>query len=137
MFSVALDGYDVNRLRFVRVHVNREPKVGRQIPADFLPQVAGIIRAHDVPVFLHEQHTWAGTVHGTAANAMTDLRFGIGNVLAFQTAVDWPPRFPGIVASKRAGRRNANEHPLRIACTENYRQPTHSARAWLPSGPCP
>ncbi len=59
MFSVALDGYNVNRLRFVSVDVDYESKVGRQIPADLLPQIAGIIAAHDVPVLLHEQHTWA------------------------------------------------------------------------------
>src|SRR5947207_2664695 len=49
VLGVALDGDDVDGLRLVRVHVDREPEVARQIPAHLLPRYAGVVAAHDVP----------------------------------------------------------------------------------------
>ena len=37
MLGIALDGHDVDGFRFVRVNVNRETEVGRQIAADLAP----------------------------------------------------------------------------------------------------
>ena len=54
MLGVILYRYDVNRLRLVRMDVDRESKITWQVVADFLPQIAGIVRAHHVPVLLHE-----------------------------------------------------------------------------------
>src|SRR2546422_1237796 len=34
MFGVALDRHDVDRFRFVRMHVDRKTKIGRQVTAD-------------------------------------------------------------------------------------------------------
>ena len=57
VLAVALDGDDVNRLRLVRVNVDDEAEIGRQIAADFCPLIAGVVGAHHVPVLLHEQHS--------------------------------------------------------------------------------
>src|SRR5205823_14441068 len=45
----------LDRLRLVRVHVDREAEVGRQIATHLVPRLAGIVAAHHVPVLLHEQ----------------------------------------------------------------------------------
>ena len=38
VLGVALDRHDVDRLRLVRVHVDHEAEIGRQVAADFAPQ---------------------------------------------------------------------------------------------------
>ena len=43
MFRVTFDRYDVNGLRLVRVHFDREPEISRQTSAHFGPRVAGIV----------------------------------------------------------------------------------------------
>src|SRR5439155_986368 len=51
--------HDVDHVRLVRVHIDHESKVSRQISADLLPGLAGIVAAHHIPVLLHEQRAWA------------------------------------------------------------------------------
>ena len=63
VLGVALDRHDVDRLRLVRVHVDREAEVGRQVAADLAPGVAGVVAAHHVPVLLHEEHVRGARVH--------------------------------------------------------------------------
>ena len=46
MFRVALDRNNVDRLRLMRVHVDHETEVGGQVPADFMPIIAGVVAAH-------------------------------------------------------------------------------------------
>jgi hypothetical protein len=42
----------------MRVHIDHEAEIGRQIAAHFMPGIAGIIAAHHVPMLLHEEHVW-------------------------------------------------------------------------------
>src|SRR5439155_15018723 len=110
--AIALDGNNINRVRFVRVNVDHEPEVGRQVPADFFPVVTGIVRTHDVPVLLHEQHTRTRWVHGNVVNAVTDLGVRVGNVLGAQSAVDRLPGLAAVVGAECARSRDGDEHPL-------------------------
>src|SRR5467141_2310890 len=59
MISVALYRHDLDCFRFVRVDVDYETEVSRQVAADFFPGVAGIVAAHHVPMLLHEKHARA------------------------------------------------------------------------------
>ena len=113
MLSVALDGHDVNGFRLVRVNVDREAEIGGQISADFLPGIAGVVAAHDVPMFLHEQDVRARRVHGDVVNAVADFGIRVGNVRGVQALVDRPPGRAAIVGPERAGRRDGDEHSLR------------------------
>ena len=49
MFGIALDRDDINSFRFVGMHVDGEAEISGQVAADFLPGIAGIVAAHDVP----------------------------------------------------------------------------------------
>ena len=51
VFRVARDRDDVDGVRLVRVHLDREAEVGRQVPADLVPRRAGVIATHDVQCF--------------------------------------------------------------------------------------
>src|SRR5262249_24277559 len=132
MLGVAFDWYNVNGLRLVCVHIDRESEIGRQIAADLTPRSARIIAAHDVPVLLHKQPLWARLVHGNPVHAVADLRIWIRNVLRVQPAIDWFPCFSAIVRSKRSGCRDRDEYSLRIFRIEEDRVQTHAARSWLP-----
>src|SRR5439155_4207499 len=55
MLGVALDRHYVNSLRLVGVHVDYKAEISWQIAADLSPIIAGIVAAHYVPVFLHEE----------------------------------------------------------------------------------
>jgi thiazole synthase len=56
VLRVALDRDHVDGFRLVRVNVDHEAEIGRQVPADLVPGIAGVVAAHHVPVLLHEQH---------------------------------------------------------------------------------
>ncbi len=73
MVGVAGDRDDVDGFRFVCVHVDGEPEVGRQVSADLTPGLPGVVAAHDVPVLLHEQDRRARRVHGQAVHAVAHL----------------------------------------------------------------
>ena len=81
MFRVALDRDNIDRLRLVRVNIDHKSEIRRQIPADFLPVIAGIIAAHHIPMLLHEQHTRALGMHGNVMDAVADLGVRIRNIL--------------------------------------------------------
>src|SRR6266576_148061 len=114
MLGVALDRHDVNRVRFVRVNVDRESEVAWQVTADFAPGVPGIVAPHYVPMFLHEQRVWPLRMHCDVMNAVADFRLRIGNVLRMQTLVDWLPTFAAFVGAERPRSRDGDEHSLRI-----------------------
>ena len=59
MLGIALDRHDVDRFRFVRMHVDGKAEIGGQIAADLMPHVTRIIAAHHVPVLLHVKHLGA------------------------------------------------------------------------------
>src|SRR5207342_2412831 len=86
MFRVALDGHDVDGFRLVRVDVDDKAEVRGQVAADFVPVVAGIVAAHDVPVLLHEEHAGARRIHGDAVHAMANLGGGVGHDFGPQSA---------------------------------------------------
>ena len=82
VLGVALDRHDVDRLRLVRVDVDDEAEIGRQIAADLVPVIAGVVAAHHVPVLLHEERVGPRRVHRDAVDAVADFGVRIGNVLA-------------------------------------------------------
>ncbi len=112
MFRVALDRHHVDRLRLVRVNVNHKSEIRRQIAADFLPGIAGIIAAHHVPMLLHEEHTRALGMHRNVMNAVADLGVRIRNILRSQPAVDRLPGFAAIIGAECPGSRDSDEDSL-------------------------
>src|ERR1019366_8723944 len=99
MLRVALDRDDVNGLRLVRVHVDRETKVAGQAAAHLLPGLTGVVAAHHVPVLLHEKHTRTGAVHHDAVYTVADFRRRVGHEFRPQAAVDWFPGLAAVVSS--------------------------------------
>src|SRR5438105_2567924 len=81
MLGITLDGDDVDGLRLVRVYVDHEAEVGGQVAADLVPRVAGVVRAHHVPMLLHEQHPGSRAVQRDAVHTVADLGGRVGNVL--------------------------------------------------------
>ena len=81
MFRITFDRNHVNRFRLVKMNIDRKSEISRQVAADFVPGLAGIIAAHDIPVFLHEKYIRARPMHSDAMNAMPDFGVGIGNIL--------------------------------------------------------
>ena len=79
MLGVARDRDDVDRVRLVGVHGDREAEVARQVAADLLPGVTAIVAAHHVPVLLHEQHIWARRVPRDPVDAVADLGLRVGD----------------------------------------------------------
>ena len=134
MFRVALDRHDIDRLRLVRVHVDHESEVGRQVAADLLPQLAGVVAPHDVPVLLHEQYVRARSVHRDAVNAVADFRFRRRDALGLQSTVDRSPRRAGVVGPERARRGDGDEDPFGIARIQKNRVQAQPAGTWLPGG---
>ncbi len=135
MVRIARDGDYVNRFRLVRVHVDHEAEIGRQVAADLVPGIASVVGAHDVPVFLHEEHIRARRVHRDAVNAVADVGSRLGNGLRVQSAVNGLPRLAGIVAAKSPGGGDRDEDPARVAGIEDDRVQAHPTGAWLPAGP--
>ena len=133
MFGIALDGNDVDGFRFVRVNVNREAEVGRQIAADLAPLFAGVVGAQHVPVFLHEQHVRARWVHGNAMDTVSDFDIRVGKfVLRLQAAVHRFPGFAAVIGAEGARRRDGDVNPARIFRIEKDRMHGHAARSGLP-----
>ena len=102
MLRVALDRHDVDRLRLVRVHVDREAEIGRQVAADFVPRVAGVVAAHHVPVLLHEQHVRAAT-----GAWRCDARSGRPRRRGREMYCDFSPRLIGFQVLPPSSVRNA------------------------------
>src|SRR5262249_8899383 len=135
VLTVALDGNDVDGLRLVCMHIDREPEVRWQVPAHLFPRVTGIIAAHHVPMLLHKQHSRSRGMHCNVMNTVANLRSGIWNVLREESAVDRLPGLAAVIASKRARGRDCDVYPLRIAGVENDRMQAHPAGARLPLRP--
>src|SRR5258708_17242457 len=134
VFAVALDRRDVDRFRLVGVHINHEAEIGGEIATDFVPAVAGVVAAHDVPMLLHEERVWLGWMHGDVVNAVADFGVGIGNELGNQALVDRLPGFARIVGAERARGGNRDVDAIRIFLVENDGVETHAAGAGLPLG---
>src|SRR6266566_4409968 len=97
MLRVAFDRDDVNGVRLMRMNVDREAEIAWQVAADFAPGVAGVIAAHDVPMFLHEERVRTLWMHRDMMHTMTDLGLRIGNVLRMQTLIDGLPRLSAVI----------------------------------------
>src|SRR5213592_2994121 len=134
MLGITLDGDDVDGLRLVRVHVDHEAEVGGQVAADLVPRVAGVVRAHHVPMLLHEQHPGPRAVQRDAVHAVADLGGRIGNVLRVQTAVDRLPGLAAVVRAERARGRDRHVHPPGVRRIEQDGVEAHPAGAGLPLG---
>src|SRR5579859_3158379 len=132
MQRVAGDGDDVDRLRLVRVYVDGKTEIGGKISADFGPGISGIVAAHDVPVFLHEEQSGLPRIHSDVVHAMPNFSQGIGNVLRVKSLVDRLPRFSAVVGAKRSRRGDSDVHPLRILRVKNDGMQTHAAGSRLP-----
>src|SRR4030095_13615335 len=132
MFGVALDRHDVDSLWLMRVNVDRETEVGRQIAADLMPRLAGVIAAQDVPVLLHEQHIRTRGMHRDAMNAVADLASRIGNIKRMQAAIDRLPSLAAVIRAKRASRRNRDKDSFWVTWIENDGVQAHPAGARLP-----
>jgi hypothetical protein len=76
VLRVAGDRDDVDGAGLMGVHVDGEPEVGRQVPGDLSPGLAGIVAAHDIPVLLHEQHVWLRTHRRLIAASAGNRRYG-------------------------------------------------------------
>ena len=135
MLRVAGDRDHVDGVRLVRVHVDREPEVGRQVPADLVPRLARVIAAHDVPVLLHVQHRRAGRMHREAVHAVPHLRAGVRDARRSQAVVDRPPGLAAVIGPERPRRRDRGEHPARRGRVQDDRVQAHPARARLPGRP--
>src|SRR2546428_7102896 len=59
VLRVTLDRNDVDGLGLVRVHVDRKSKIGRQVPADLLPRLAGVDRKSTRLNSSHDQISYA------------------------------------------------------------------------------
>src|ERR1051325_5582918 len=97
MLTVAFNGNDIDGVGLVGVDVDGEAEIGGEIAGDFVPGVAAVVAAHDVPVFLHEQDVGLFGVHGDAMDAVADFGVGVGDVLRDQTFVDRLPGFAAVV----------------------------------------
>src|SRR5882672_9332247 len=116
----------------IDVHAH-EAEVGRQVAADFLPGVAGVVAAHHIPMFLHEEDVWARGVHRNVMNAVADFGRGFGNVLGVEAFVDRLPRIAAVVGAERTCGRDGNVDPLRIFRIQNDGVQAHAACAGLPA----
>ena len=133
--GVAGDRHHVHGVRLVRVHADGEPEVGREVAADLVPRAAGVVGAHDVPVFLHVEHLRPGGVHRHPVHAVADLGVLVGDAPRTQAPVH---RFPGlavVVGAERARRGDAGVHPPRMPRVQDDRVQAHPARARLPGRP--
>ena len=119
------------RVRLVRVHADREPEVGRQVPADLRPRQAAVVGPHHVPVLLHEQRVRLGRVRLDVVHAVPHLGVLVGDALRMQPAVHRPPRLAGVVGPERARRGDRGEHPRPL---QDDRVQAETARARLPAG---
>ena len=135
MLRVALDRHDVDRFRLIRVHVDHEAEVARQIPAHFLPGVARIVTSQDIPVLLHEQDVWSRRVHRDVVNAVADLSVRVGDVVRPESSVDRLPGRATVVRPKCAGRRDGHEDSLGILRVLDDRVQTQAAASGLPLRP--
>jgi hypothetical protein len=119
----------------VRVDLDREPEVGRQVAADLVPRLAGVVAAHDVPVLLHEQHLRTRRVHRDAVHAVADLGGLLRDAFGPQAAVHRAPVLAGVVGPKRARSGDRDEHPPGIDGIEDDRVQAHPTGAGLPGRP--
>src|SRR6476469_4975914 len=125
MLRIALDRYDVNRFRLMRMNVDRKSEIARQIATDLMPRTARVVAAHYVPMLLHEQRVRARRMHRDPMHAVTDLRVRVRDVLRVQSAIDRLPCFASIVGAERAGSRDCDGNPLGIARIEKNGVQTH------------
>src|SRR6266446_751697 len=132
MLRITLDRHHVNRLWLVRVYVDRKSEIARQISANLLPGTTGVVAAHHVPVFLHEQCVGMRRMQCNAMHAMAYFRIRVRNVLRMQPVINWFPVFSAIIGAKRPGSRDRDGNSLRIVRMEKNRVQTHTARARLP-----
>ena len=108
------------------------PKSVGRLPLIFVQLIARIVRAHHVPVLLHEQHsrTRLGSWRCDARNAR--LQRSDPECIASRVLVDRLPGLAAIIGTERARRGDRDEDPIRIAGIKNDGVQAHAAGARLP-----
>src|SRR5215217_5298857 len=132
VLGVALDRHDVDRLGLVRVDGDREAEVGGEVPADLVPLLARVVRAHDVPVLLHEERVGPGRVHRDAVDAVADLLVLVRELAGAEALVDRLPRLTAVIGAEGAGRRYGDVHPVGVLGIDDDRVQAEAASAGLP-----
>ena len=132
VLGVALDGNDVDRFGLVGVDVDDEAEVGGKVAADLGPVVAGVVGAHDVPVFLHEENAGAFGIHGDVVDAVAGFGGGVGNVFGVETLVDGLPGFAAVVGAEGSRGGDRDVDAVGIRGIEDDGVEAHAARAGLP-----
>src|SRR5690606_29771225 len=72
VLRVAQDRHDVDRLRLMGMHGDREAEVRGEVAAHLPPALAGVVAPADVPVLLHEERFGTGRVHRDLVDAVSD-----------------------------------------------------------------
>ena len=134
MQRVARDRDDVDRLRLVGVDVDREAEIRGQVAADLVPICAGVVAAHHVPMFLHEDDVRPRRVHGDAVDAVADQRIGVGNILGAEAVIDRLPVGSAVVGAKSAGGGDGDVDAVGIGGVEQDGVQPHAAGAGRPLG---
>ena len=132
MLRVALDGDDVDGFRFVGMDVYGEAEIGREVPADLYPGLAGVVGAHDVPVLLHVEDVWTRWMHREAVNAMADLRVLVRDGPGTKPPVLWSPRPAAVVGAEHTSSRYRDEYAIRVARIHDDRVQAHPTGSRLP-----
>src|SRR6185437_9895053 len=134
VLAVTLDGYNVNCFWLVSVYVNYTTKICGQVAADFFPVVAGVVRAHDVPVLLHEERARTLRMHGDVVHTVSDFCVRVRNVLRAQALVDGLPGRAAVIGAESPRGGDGDINSLWIFRIKNDGVQAHSARARLPLG---
>lgn len=135
VLGVALDGGDVDGVGLVGMDCDGEAEVAGEIAADLLPELAGVVAAHDVPVFLHEEDVGAGGMEGDAVDAVADLGGGVGEFeVGLEAVINRPPGLAGIVGAEGAGGGDGGVEAAAVDGVNDEGVQAHAAGAGLPEG---
>src|SRR5205814_2088453 len=107
-------------------------EISGQVAADFAPEIARVVAAHDVPMLLHEESIGLRRVHGDVVDAVADFGVGIGNVLRDEAFVDGLPGFARVGGAESTGGGDRDIDTIGIFLVENDGVEAHTAGAGLP-----
>src|SRR5439155_21253382 len=126
-----LERQDVNRIRVVRMHEDREAEVGRQSLADGSPGVAVVVAAQDADarvlgkaaMVLHVEPGGCIRVTRDLVHALTELNEGIGQEAGANAFVGGRECLAAILAQVVAAGRDAEVHPIPVTQDRVQAQP--------------
>src|SRR5665213_4068848 len=132
MLGIARDRNDIDRVRLMGVYGDGKSEVARQVATHLMPRVAGIVRSHHIPVFLHVKDLRTRRVHRYPVDAVTHFGFAAWNAVRSQPSIDRLPRAATVLAPKCPCSGNGDEDPSWINWIKHDRVHAHAASAWLP-----